>query len=177
MQKRNTRKRSSQVREKILDFLLWRPAEQFYEKEIAQKIDVSKSAVNLIMKLLIKEGWLSLMEKGRLNLYQANLGSVKVRNYKKSITLKKLDKLINYLQDRAERLILFGSAATGEDSMISDLDILIVSSRELRMKKIRKLLPNDRQGQIIIKTADEFRELRSKNKVFYQSIMRGESLI
>jgi len=171
------RKRNSQVREKILDFLLWRPSEQFYEKEVAQKAGVSKSAVNLVIKQLVEEEWLSLTEKGRLNLYQANSDSVKMRSYKKSLTINRLDRLIKYLKNKAERLVLFGSAAKGEDSMMSDLDILIVSNQEVEVNKVKRLLPNDRQGQVIIKTGDEFRELRSKNKVFYQALMMGERLI
>jgi predicted nucleotidyltransferase len=166
-----------QVREKILDFLLWRPAEKFYEKEIAQESGVSKSAVNLILPSLAKEGWVVLTEKGRLNLYQANLASAKVRNYKKNLTIKKLDKLVKFLQNKAERLILFGSAAKGEDAATSDLDLVVVSNQALSLKQIRQYLPKDRQGQIIIKTGDELRELRGKNRVLYEAVMRGEKLI
>lgn len=165
------------AKEKVLDFILWRPAKQFYEKEIAEVVGVSKSMVNLIMVQLLKEGWVEIEEKGRLNLFRANLDSVKVRSYKKNLTVDKLERLIKYLSGKVEKLILFGSAAKGEDSVVSDLDIVIVSNHEVEMKKIRQWLPNDRQGQVITKTADELRELRSKNRVLYQAIMQGERLI
>ena len=165
------------AKEKVLDFILWRPAEQFYEKEISETVGVSKSMINLIMTQLLKEKWVGIEEKGRLNLFQANLDSVRVRSYKKNLTIDKLERLIKYLSGKVEKLILFGSAAKGEDSATSDLDIMIVSGQELEIKKIRQLLPSDRQGQVIIKTADEFRELRVKNKVFYQAIIRGENLL
>ncbi|MEA3355147.1 MAG: nucleotidyltransferase domain-containing protein [Patescibacteria group bacterium] len=165
------------AKDKVLDFILWRPAEQFYEKEIAEKVGISKSMVNLVMAQLLKEGWVEIEEKGRLNLFRADLGLIKVRNYKKNLTIDKLEKLRRYLKNKAEKLILFGSAAKGEDLVASDLDILVVSNQKLDLKKIRRLLPNNRLGQVIIKTADEFRELRNKNKVFYQAIMRGENLI
>ena len=170
-------KQNSNVREKILNFLLWQPNEQWYEKEIAQKTGVSKSAVNLVIKQLVKDKWLDLTEKGRLNLYQANIDSAKVRSYKKNLTINKLDKLSSHLKDKAEKVILFGSASMGEDSMISDLDLMIVSNQKLETKKIRKLMPVDRQGQVIIKSTAEFTDLRDKNKAFYQAIIRGENLI
>lgn len=165
------------AREKILDFILWRPTEQFYEKEIAEAVGVSKSMVNLLMIRLQNEGWVKIEEKGRLNLFRANLSSIKVRNFKKNLTIDKLDRLVRYLSNKVEKLILFGSAAKGEDSIASDLDILIISNQDLDVKKIRQLLPNDRQGQVMVKSADKFRELRSKNRVFYQALMQGERLI
>jgi predicted transcriptional regulator len=171
------KRQNSQARDKVLNLLLWCPAEQFYEKEISEKAKVSKSSVNLIMKPLVEEGWLSLTEKGRLNLYQVNLNSAKVRSYKKSLTVNKLDNLINHLKGKVEKLILFGSAAKGEDVMTSDLDLMIVSDRGVEIKRVRQLLPSDRHGQIIIKTSDEFRELKFKNKVFYQAVNQGERLI
>lgn len=165
------------AREKVLDFILWRPAKQFYEKEISEAVGVSKSMVNLTMVQLLKESWVEIEEKGRLNLFQANLNSVKVRSYKKNLTVDKLERLIKYLNGKVDKLILFGSAVKGEDSTASDLDIMVVSNQEVKMKRIRQLLPKDRRGQVIVKTADEFRELRSQNKVFYQAIIQGERLI
>lgn len=165
------------ARERILDFLLWRPAEQFYEKEIAEAVGLSKSIVNLIMAHLLQEGWVWLEKKGRLNFYQANLNSVKVRGYKKNLTIDRLSRLIEYLTGKAERLVLFGSAALGEDTDASDLDLLIVSEKDLKRKEIQKLLPEGRQAQLLVKTPDEFRELRNKNQVLYSAILQGERLI
>lgn len=165
------------ARERILDFLLWRPAEQFYEKEIAEAVGLSKSIVNLIMVRLLQECWVLLEKKGRLNFYQANLNSVKVRGYKKNLTIDRLRRLIEYLTGKAERLVLFGSAALGEDTDASDLDLLIVSEKNLKRKEIQKLIPDGRQAQLLVKTPDEFRELRNKNQVLYSAILQGERLI
>jgi len=165
------------AREKILDFLLWRTAEQFYEKEIAEIVGLSKSIVNLIMVRLLQEGWVLLEKKGRLNFYQADLNSVKIRGYKKNLTIDRLRRLIEYLTGKAERLVLFGSAALGEDTDVSDLDLLIVSEKNLRLKEIQKLIPEGRQVQLLVKTPDEFRELRNKNQVLYLAVLQGERLI
>lgn len=87
--------------------------------------------MNLIMVRLFQEGWVLLEKKGRLNFYQADLNSVKIRGYKKNLTIDRLRRLIEYLTGKAERLVLFGSAALGEDTDVSDLDLLIVSEKNM----------------------------------------------
>lgn len=165
------------AKDKILDFILWRADRQFYEKELAQNTGVSKSMVNLIMVELVKKDWVKMEEKGRLNLFQANLKSIKVRNYKKDLVIEKLEPLVKYLKGKADKLILFGSAAKSEDLSESDLDLAIVTKQQLETKKLLKFIPKDRKIQLIIKTPDGFRELRDKNKVLYRAILQGERLI
>ena len=65
----------------------------------------------------------------------------------------------------------------GEDTDVSDLDLLIVSEKKLKRKEIQKLIPEGKQTQLLVKTPDEFRELRNKNQILYQAILQGERLI
>lgn len=174
---KKTRVNRNQAREKILDFLLWKTVGQFYEKEISEGSGVSKSAVNVVMEELVENEWVSFVKKGRLNLYQVNITSAKVKGYKRSIAIRKLEKLRKYLVDKVEKLILFGSAARGEDIEMSDLDLLIVSLTSIRLGDIKKYFPEGRKVQLLIKTPDEFRDLRRKNTVLYEAIVKGERLI
>ncbi len=149
-----------------------------YVREIAKKLNLSLGPVSETLKKLEQSGLLIRKVRGRLVTYRANMESPLLREMKIIITLLECHELLQELETSAERVILFGSCARGDDTAESDIDFVI----ETDEKDMVSLSVNNfefiggRKLSAIILTPDEFRELRRKDKPFYERVMQGKTL-
>ena len=119
----------------------------FQLRELSRKIKLAPKSVKIYLKELEKEGLITV-KKHRAHgypLYYANRDSEDFLFCKKinTLLLIKESGLIEYLNDACipDVIILFGSAAKGEDTTASDLDLFIqCKEKKFELEKYEKFI-------------------------------------
>lgn len=83
--------------------------------------------------------------------------------------------------EHPERVLVFGSLATGEVHPWSDIDLVIIKNTRLpflhRLRRIRQLLKPIVATDILVYTPDEFRQLQVERPFFQQEILQKSIVI
>ncbi|MCD6464059.1 nucleotidyltransferase domain-containing protein [Candidatus Woesearchaeota archaeon] len=137
---------------KILKFFIFNPTKHFYLREIARKLKISTSTTKHFLDIFVKESIVSKQEKGNLSIFQLNNKSVYVKQLKKTFALLYFKKAgIETITNKT--LAIYGSYATGEFDEKSDLDLLVIGSRQdinyEALKKFEKTISTEVQLTII----------------------------
>jgi predicted nucleotidyltransferase len=162
----------------VLRFLGRNYHQGFYVREIARLLHLGVGTASEILARLSEAGLLHREERGRLVLYQAAMKNPLLREIKICATLIDINPLVLQLQGKATRAILFGSAATGEDTDESDID-LFIETRDVPgvAESIAAVQAGlDREISAIILTPGEFRSLKTTDRVLYERIIGGKTL-
>lgn len=164
---------STSTSQAILAFLCQNPQQSFYSGEIADKISLSKGGTNQSLHNLAQQGILKTEKKGRMIFYSADIKSPLIRQYKVLQNIASLEVIIKKIKPLAERVVLFGSCARGEDTKESDMDLLVISRDK---EVIRSLVPETkakRKIQLLVKTPQEYIQLETKEPVFLKEVEQG----
>lgn len=95
---------------------------------------------------------------------------------------KELTRYVQILakEENPEKIIVFGSLATGEVKEWSDIDLVVVTHTDLpflkRIRQIRKLLQPEVGVDILCYTPDEFLQL-CQERLFFQEEILGKGKI
>lgn len=160
--------------QQILKFLSNNPNRTFFGREIAQKTGVSRGATNLALRKLAKAGLVTLEKKGRMSFYSVDLKNPVIRQWKVLDNIVALHPLKEKLKKMSEKIILFGSAAEGINIKESDIDLLLLTDQPGEVKEI--VSKSNKKVQLIVKKPLEFVELKSKDQIFYNEVMKGITL-
>ena len=114
---------------RVLRFLVRHVGQSFYEREIVERIGVSRSAVNLATQALHQARLLLRERRRRMNFYAGDDRHPFVRQFKVLDTTARLEPLLRELQPLARRTGLFGSCTEGTDTADSDMDPFILAHR------------------------------------------------
>jgi predicted nucleotidyltransferase len=159
--------------QKVLHFLIDRPVKELLESEIQKAIRLSKSGVNYALRDLVAAEFLSRTKRGKAFFYTLNHKNLIVKQLKIIETLVQLNPLIKRLESLTSKIILFGSSSRGEDTLGSDIDLLILSrNRDLVLEQIEKN-KSKRKIQSIIYSNLNFVEKKKTDPVFYEQVIRG----
>ncbi len=96
---------------------------------------------------------------------------------RKALLEKSLERIVAILikEYRPEKIILFGSLATGEVSEVSDLDLLIVKDTSLpfydRLREAALLCPLEVGADLLVYTPDEVEQASRENRFFREEIL------
>jgi predicted nucleotidyltransferase len=162
---------TSQAR--VLRFLAYHPGQSFYEQEIVQGTDVSRSAVNLATRSLHQAGLLLREQRGRMNFYTVDDRHPFVRQFKVLTTIARLEPLRQTLRPLTRQITLFGSCAEGADTADSDVDLFIVASERSQVMAVISHHGIDRPIQPVIVTNQELAALKANEPAFYAQVQRG----
>ncbi len=162
--------------------LVWlgrNPRQSYYVRELAKVLSISTGAASGQLRMLDEQGLITSEQKGRTLMYRANISHPVVREVKILATLLELSPLIASLANSAERMILFGSCASGEDAAESDIDLFIeTADRTAVANRISQSENQDlRKLSLIIMTAGESLQLRTRDRPLFDRIRRGRYLI
>jgi len=143
-----------------------------------RKLGISLGSASRSLNLLEKENLVNKEEKGKLSRYKANMENPILRELKILFTLFETEELIKDLKLISNQIILYGSCATGEDTMDSDIDLFIHSDNS---KKINKSINKHqtyigRTVSLVVFNDMELRKLKQKDKPFYSRIKKGRLL-
>jgi len=119
------------ARRAVLSLLYGRADEEFYIRHILRNVSVGHGAVQRELKRLAEAGILRRTARGRQVYYRANPDSPIFPELKSLITKTAGvgDILLNALAPFAERIkiaFIFGSIARGEETLRSDIDLIII---------------------------------------------------
>lgn len=116
-------------------YLADNPYEEYYEAEIKRATKLSTGGVNKALKYLAEAGLIVKREKGKFRLYKFNIDNPISRQYKVLLNLRRIWPFVsNRLSQISDKIILFGSAARGENLPESDIDLFIISREQKEVR-------------------------------------------
>jgi len=157
----------------VLRFLVRHAGQSFYEQEIVERTDVSRSAVNLATRSLHQGGLLLRERRGRMNFYAADDRHSFVRQFQVLDTVARLEPLLRELRPLARRVTLFGSCAEGTDTVDSDVDLFILTPDRSQVMTVISHCRFDRPIQPVVMSNQELAALKQEEPAFYAQVQRG----
>lgn len=153
---------------KVLEYFLERPTTGIHAQKLLKELEMAKKSLLDGLHGLVEAGVLEVEEIGRTKRYSLVRENPAVKHLKILLTLDKAIPLIERLKDSGVEAYLYGSAARGEDSEKSDIDLLIVGDQPARevigkLGRMEKLKP-------VYFTHAEYSALARKDKPFYERI-------
>jgi len=156
--------------QKVLQFLVRNNKEAVTAQTIQSFTKVSKAGAYFALKSLIKENLVDSSRNGHI-LYMANLQNPTVKQFKILDAVNGIKKILNKTFSFTEKIILFGSTSRGENLPDSDIDLMIITDEEEKIKDSLKNSPKNIKA--IIKAPEEFRRLSEKEPIFFQEVING----
>ena len=89
------------------------------------------------------------------------------------INLSALDELVAALKDLSDKIVLFGSGATGTDSEDSDIDLFVLSDIPDAVRKTVEKKSGKRQIHLVVRKPLDYIATKKKEKLFYDEVSRG----
>jgi len=151
------------------------PTTKFQLRELSRQSGLSLPSVKNYVEELLEENLIERVEEGVYPGYRANKNE-RFRLYKKLDLERRLHEtgLVKFLKEKLSEpnsIVLFGSAARGEDIEKSDLDLLVVAQeKELDLTEFEQELKREINLQFITK-----RELK-QNRELANNIANGTVL-
>jgi len=159
--------------QKILDFLIQNPGTQFIANDIQKATKISRAGVNFALRQLTKEKLIFREKKATIYLYAADHQNQIIKQLKVLRITILLQPLIHKLKTLAQKVVLFGSCAHGEDIPDSDIDLFIMTNNTEKVRGIVEAHKVNKKIQAIIRTSLQFVEMEKKEPVFFEEINRG----
>ncbi|MEW6571780.1 MAG: nucleotidyltransferase domain-containing protein [Nitrospirota bacterium] len=165
----------NQVPLKIFSYLCRVPHIPHFGREIARTLNVSIGATNQTLNLLLSMGVVTREKKGQLYLYRVIADNPVVKEFKKFENTLDLMQLILKIKGISNKIVLYGSCATGEDTIESDIDVFIISKeKEKVIKEIRKEAKRfKREIKTVIVSIEEYISMRNKKEVLLEEVDKG----
>ena len=158
---------------KVLGLFLRNPSARLYGGEVAQETGLSKAGANFALRDLYRAGLLTQEPRGRLHFYSLAADNSLVRQLKVLSNMIGLGPVVEDLKRHAVKIVLYGSAATGEDTEESDTDLLILTRNKKEIEKRIGKHVLKKRIQPVIHTPQEWVALGSENRVFVEQVERG----
>lgn len=130
---------------RVLEVFFRNPRKAFLIREISRLLKLSQPSVRLHLKHLQKEGLIIRLSEGLYKGYKANRDDELFKLLKQQNTVLSLHQsgCIKELSEKImpQAIILFGSAAKGEDIEDSDIDVFVEGEEEeIELEKYEKIL-------------------------------------
>ncbi len=159
----------------ILEPFLYQPGVEMYQSELIKKTGVPLNRALKLLKQLVDHGILQGTEKAGCMFYRASFENPVLKQLKLLNIVSKLFDLTRDFSDKNIEVYLFGSAAKGEDTENSDIDLLIIADTDKTV--VNKLLDRlmtglPREVSPVVYSSLEYANLYNKDKAFYESIER-----
>ena len=159
--------------QKILSFLIKNPDKEYFDRQISKLTGISRAGTNFALRDLAKQGVLLRERRGRMYFYKVPSNDIFIRYLKILQNIVTLHPLIKKLKKFSLKIILYGSAAKGENHSDSDIDIFIITRN---IKKVEKIIFKDKlreKIQYIAYTPLDFVKSKKSNPIFYKEVGKG----
>jgi predicted nucleotidyltransferase len=163
---------------RILSTLAREPDREFYQREIARLAAVSVGGASQRLREIVERGLVHARKSGRMIFYRYNLDDPLARQFKILLSVNRICDLVRDLAPHSRRVVLFGSCAEGMDVLDSDIDLLVVSQEGNVVRRTVSAYRDavGREVSPVVMSANQFRQLRVKDRAFYDSINSGITL-
>jgi len=159
--------------QKVLYFLLSHPDKKYYDSEISRLSKVSKASANFALRDLVKINLIYREKKGRMYFYYADATNPLIQQLKITQNIIKIQPLVDKLNVRALKIILYGSGAKGMNHEDSDIDLFILTHMPTAVKSIIYKSPLREKLQYVVNTPQDFAKGKLENPVFSKEITSG----
>ena len=152
-----------------------RESGEFSLRDVARKVKISPSTAKESLDFLFGTGVLDKRVLGRNHLFKIK-NSFLTKQIKILYSLSELssagfaEELLKNNHDIIS-IMLYGSVARGEDDKKSDIDILVISRKNHRMRELKSEKNISRELTIISYTYKEWKKKAEEDKVFYYNVI------
>lgn len=164
---------------------------EFNISEFSKDTKLNKGVLSRIVKKLEKENVIKVNRKGKILLFKINKDNLFIKNvitplFEKEQTFFKehlKNKLINLKEENVLSIILYGSYASGEANLTSDIDIMVVIKNKTNSlinksdNLKNELLKGDFLLRIDIINLSEFKKLYKLKEPLLKSIEKNHQII
>jgi len=160
---------------RILAAIAEDPEREYYQREIAKLASISIGATSQKLRKLASDGLVTCRKSGRMLFYRYNLDDPLGKQLKILLNVNVIRGMVQELGGHAKRIILFGSCAEGTDVKSSDIDLLVLTEDNRKARETASAY-GDQLGKkvsAVVMNANEFRQLRSKDRPLYERINKG----
>ena len=158
----------------VLTYLSRSPGKQFYVREIASLTKSSVGGCHEVLKNLYDMGLVVKQKSGRNLYYKINDRNLAVKYFKIFMNIQGVNKIIKDITHKCKKIILFGSCSTGEDTLESDVDLLIVTENVKEIKQnLKHRYIDGRKLKPIILLPHDFLKLKDRDRAFYDEVNKG----
>jgi len=175
---------SSKIRTKLLDAFLSLPKARFYIRELERKINEEAKNISRELKNLESLGLLISESKGNQKFYSVNEDFFLFSELKGIIF--KTTGVLGLLKDALAKLkgievaFIYGSYATGKETEISDVDLMIVGKPDLAElnREINGLEDKlNREINYMCFDREEYEERKKTKDAFISEILAEEKIL
>ncbi len=159
--------------QKVLSFLLSRPEERFYDREISRLTKVGRAATNYSLRTLTDTGLVGREKRGRMYFYYVTFDDPIIRQLKITRNLIYIRPLLEKLKYVSLKIVLYGSSATGTNHAESDIDLFVLSREPKRVKDLIYKSPFKEKVQYVVNSPQDFSKLKKENPVFHKQASSG----
>ena len=160
---------------RLLALFLETPAREWTQREIRQAAKLAKPTMVKWLAELVRQRLIRLTKKGNVHLYTLSRDDAIVKQLKILTTLLELRELAALRETHGCEVYLYGSAARGEDTEESDIDILVIGKATPRdiapfLEPIAKRTAKVIRPQLF--TAIAWSQMARKDPAFYQRVAK-----
>ena len=164
--------------QKVLSFLAKFSDQEFYEREIARRVEISTGSTNKVLNDLLSDKLLKRRQEGKMYFYTIDKANPIFKYFKIIINIVFLMPLVEKLKKVTKKVVLYGSCANGEDASESDIDLFIISEEKKRALQIigNYALGKGYEGikiQPVVQTSSELLESDKDDKEFLSLVREG----
>lgn len=164
----------------LLRVLLYKPGVKMYQKEIISQSALSPNTAVPLLDQLTNYGIITENTIAGTRFYSINEENSVLKQIKILVNVSDIYESARDMSGDIE-LYLFGSAARGEDTADSDIDLLVIANvntgeRSKLKEQIKKRLSGALKREVnpVIFTPIEYSNLYNKEKAFYESIEKDK---
>lgn len=168
---------------RLLAFFFENPRFEIHLRELARNVRMSPSTVLRNIKVLEKEGLVVRRRERNATFFKSAMSN-EFKALKVAYTVSKMEErgvaeLISNNSKGLSSILLYGSAARGEDDRESDYDFLVIAA-DCRLDAIRLSERLGRESNLQVYSISEWKRVSKENRAFYLEVisnsvaLRGE---
>jgi predicted nucleotidyltransferase len=159
--------------QKILSFLIRNPDKEYFDREVSKLTGVSRAGTNFALRELAENGLILREKRGRMYFYKAPSNDILIKYLKILQNIVFLHPLIEKLKKLSLRIVFYGSAAKGENTTESDIDVFILTRTPDEVEKIIFKDKLREKIQYVAHTPNDFIKSKKRNPTFYKEAEKG----
>ena len=171
----------SKLRAKLVGWLFVHPDERYFVRQLTGLLADDSTNISRELARLEEMGILRSMQEGRQKYYQANrecaiFGELRGLALKTSGLADVLREALAPVAEQIIKAFVFGSMASGEATLVSDIDLLIVSNLDemaLHKSIIRAEERLSRTIHYTLLSQSEFQQRRKEEGGFLARVLAG----